>query len=226
MNVQDSAEFADAARQLATEPDFDHAAQRIAEYATEMTSAEQGGVALLRSSHRWEVAAATGAEAEQAGRIRSAMHEAPGFDPADDHDTCLVSNTSQDHRWPQWGSQMAELGFRSAVSACLYTSRRTIGTLDLYASSVGQLDEADAERARVLASHASVALDFLQEEIGLRRAVETRNIIGQAQGLLMERYGLDAHRAFDVLRRHSQDSNIKLREVAEQLISTRSLPVD
>jgi AmiR/NasT family two-component response regulator len=61
-------------------------------------------------------------------------------------------------------------------------------------------------------------------EAGLNTALDTRKLIGQAQGILMERYGLDEARAFEVLRRYSQDRNVKLREVAEHLIANRQLP--
>ena len=58
----------------------------------------------------------------------------------------------------------------------------------------------------------------------LQQAVATRDVIGQAKGMLMERHGLDADRAFAVLVRYSRDTNTRLRDVAEALVTTRSLP--
>ncbi|WP_162448560.1 GAF and ANTAR domain-containing protein [Phytoactinopolyspora mesophila] len=224
MGSPDASEFADAARDLNDEPRLDHTIEKVVEYATRMTDAEAGGLVLLRSQRQLEVAAATGAEVEEAEALQDSLREGPSVSAAREQSTCLVRNTADDTRWPTWGPKVAELGLHSAISACLYTGRRTIGTIDIYAPQAGQLDEDDAARAQVLASHAAIALDCRHEEDGLRQAVETRNVIGQAQGLLMERYGLDARRAFDVLRRYSQDANVKLRDVAEQLVASGNLP--
>lgn len=78
--------------------------------------------------------------------------------------------------------------------------------------------------ARVFASPAAVALTGAQIEESLHRALETRNLIGQSQGILMERFGLLASKAFELLRRVSQNQNIKLREVAARLVTTRRTP--
>lgn len=208
MSKPGAVEFADVARSLTDELGLDQAVRKVVEFATEMTEAEHGGVALLRAEAQLEVAAVTGETVERADQLQDSLHEGPAVSASRSHETCLIRDTAQDSRWPRWGPMAAHLGLHSAVSTCMYTNRRTVGTLSLYAAEADRLDEEDAERAQVLASHAAVAIDFLQEESGLRRAVETRNIIGQAQGLLMERYGLDAQRAFEVLRRYSQDTNV------------------
>jgi transcriptional regulator with GAF, ATPase, and Fis domain len=224
MGTPDPSEFADAARDLNDEPRLDQTLEKVVGYATQMTDAEHGGLVLLRSRQQLEVAAATGAEVEEAEALQGSLREGPSVSAALNQTTCLVRNTAEDTRWPTWGPKVAELGLHSAVSTCLYTGRRTIGTIDIYAPEADQLDDEDAARAEVLASHAAIALDCRNEEDGLRQAVETRNIIGQAQGLLMERYGLDARRAFEVLRRYSQDANVKLRDVAMELVASGSLP--
>jgi len=80
------------------------------------------------------------------------------------------------------------------------------------------------ERARLLAAHAGSALVAAQQQENLWQAVDARKLIGQAQGMLMERFRLDTDQAFSVLLRYSQDRNLKLRTVAEQLIEDRELP--
>ena len=79
--------------------------------------------------------------------------------------------------------------------------------------------------AEILGRHASVALAASHSEDGLMSAIDARKLIGQAQGILMERFDLDSDRAFDVLRRYSQDGNRKLRDVAEAIVRHRGSSV-
>jgi len=75
-----------------------------------------------------------------------------------------------------------------------------------------------------MAAMAAVALARSINDEQLAAAIETRTVIGQAIGMVMERYRLDEDRAFSVLRRISSQENVKLRDVAKQLVSTRDLP--
>lgn len=86
------------------------------------------------------------------------------------------------------------------------------------------VDEAEQRAAIVVARHASVAIAARRREPSLRQAMESHSLVGRAQGLLMERFGIDTVRAFAILRRYSQDHNIKLTEVAASLLSNRDLP--
>src|SRR5262249_24781743 len=90
----------------------------------------------------------------------------------------------------------------------------------------------DRAKAVILASHASTALDAAATRVRdsdasdryLRAALDSRGVIGQAQGILMERERITAEQAFDVLRRASQDLNVKLRDVAQRLVDTGEDP--
>jgi AmiR/NasT family two-component response regulator len=75
-----------------------------------------------------------------------------------------------------------------------------------------------------MARHAAVAMASTREQDNLWKAIDARQLIGQAQGILMERFAIDADQAFTVLRRYSQDRNLKLNVVAQRLIETRRLP--
>ncbi|NED99343.1 GAF and ANTAR domain-containing protein [Phytoactinopolyspora halotolerans] len=218
--------LAELAKNLADVPVLDRTVERVVRCATELTAAEDGSVVLVRGAQRLEPLGASDEAAEQADAWQDRLHEGPCVSAAREHRSFLVRDVMQDDRWPRWGPIAADLGVRGAVSTCLSTRRRTVGMLNLYTSYPDRLDDADAARAQAVADHAAVAIDNMREESDLRRAMETRNVIGQAQGLLMERYELDARRAFEVLRRYSQDTNVKLRDVAEQLVETRKLPDD
>ena len=119
---------------------------------------------------------------------------------------------------------MAELGLNSVLSIHLFTDHRVLGALNLYYESKDDFSDDEVEVAKVVAAHASVALAKLRSERDLWRAIDSRHLIGQAQGMLMERFKLAPEKAFSVLRRYSQQHNIKLHEVARELIRTGSLP--
>ena len=104
-----------------------------------------------------------------------------------------------------------------------------MGALNYYSRTPGGLDDADRDVALVFATHAAVALRGAQvmEAAELRasqlgEAVRSRDVIGQAKGILMERRGLTADEAFDTLRRTSQDLNVKLRDLAQTLAERRA----
>ena len=119
---------------------------------------------------------------------------------------------------------VADAGMCSALCFRLFTQGATVGSLNLYSRRLGGFDEADREVGGVLAAHVAVAMAAAQQVDTLGIAMDARTVIGQAQGILMERFDLDAEQAFGVLRRFSQDNNLKLHVVAQRLIDTRTLP--
>jgi response regulator NasT len=102
-------------------------------------------------------------------------------------------------------------------------ARSAAGAVALHRAS-GPLDPADRTVAEEVALHARVALAAWDATEELERGLAARTLIGQAQGILMERFSLDADRAFQVLRRYSQDGNVKLAEVARRVVQTGALP--
>ncbi|WP_420323460.1 GAF and ANTAR domain-containing protein [Kribbella pittospori] len=138
--------------------------------------------------------------------------------------TLLVRDTATDGRWPEWAAKVLSLGVRTVLDVPLMTTADTVGVLGLYSTAPDAFDTDDKAVAHILARHASVAIAAARREASLAQAVDARKLVGQAMGILMERYGVDGDRAFAILRRYSQDSNTKLRDVAQQLIDTRHLP--
>lgn len=117
-----------------------------------------------------------------------------------------------------------QLGVAGMLCVQLFTTADTLGGLNLYSHRADAFDDDSADVATYLAAHVAVAVAETQNSDQLRLAAVNRTVIGQAQGILMERFSIDAARAFDVLRRVSQDNNVKLRNVAQNLISTRHTP--
>ena len=133
--------------------------------------------------------------------------------------------------FPRYGPAAVELGARSMLAVGLFPQGDAprMGALNLYSLSVGGLDDADRDVALVLAAHASTALAATEacsaadlEAAQLRVALQSRDVIGQAKGILMERRGISAAEAFDVLRAASQSLNVKLATIAETLVSRRA----
>ena len=133
--------------------------------------------------------------------------------------------------WPAFGVRAAaDLQLGAALSTGMFPGGAPprFGALNFYSWTPDGLDAADRDHALVLAAHAATAVAAVQgrtaaelRESQLREALQSRDVIGQAKGVLMERRGLTADEAFDVLRRTSQDLNVKLREVAETLVTRR-----
>ncbi|MBK1787754.1 ANTAR domain-containing protein [Prauserella cavernicola] len=132
--------------------------------------------------------------------------------------------------WPRWASEAAALGVGSVFAVGLVPADDPprLGALNLYSRQSHALDKVDRDLSIVLASHATVALAATTamtsaefEHAQLRAALESRDVIGQAKGILMQRRGLSAEGAFDLLRRTSQDLNIKLAKVAELFVNSR-----
>ncbi|WP_199521220.1 GAF and ANTAR domain-containing protein [Jiangella anatolica] len=209
---------------LHDEPDVEQTLDRVVEYARAATVCDEAGLMLVHGGGRIETAAATDPWVHKADELQNDIGEGPGRLVVESRTSVLVDDTAADPRWPTWGPRAAEFGLRSVLSVRLHTAHTTLGTLNLYGRRAGMFDDDDIDVAQIFARHASIALASAREEDGLREAIGARHLIGLAQGMLMERYGLDADRAFAVLRRYSRNTNVKLRAVAERVIATGRLP--
>jgi GAF domain-containing protein len=128
-------------------------------------------------------------------------------------------------RWPEFTVAAADAGIRSVLAVPLVASDRPLGALNLYSKKAESYDEADEETAVLFSEQAAVACAnaevywrtySLTEH--LREALESRDVIGQAKGILMARRGCTPDAAFEALRKVSQHRNIKLRQIAEQVV--------
>jgi len=141
------------------------------------------------------------------------------------------SDLRRDTRWTRFGPAAADLGLHAVFATGMFprAARPRMGALNYYSRTPGGLDQVDKDIALVFATHAAVALRGARavEAAELRatqlsEAVASRDVIGQAKGILMERRGLTADEAFDTLRRTSQDLNVKLRDLAHTLAERRA----
>ncbi|TWD81263.1 GAF domain-containing protein [Kribbella amoyensis] len=215
--------FAQLAVELHEEGGVDETVEAVLQFALQAVSCKSAGVLLVQLDGRLETLAATDDLVEQCDRLQIETGTGPARETMDE-DTVLIADTAADERWPVWSAKTAALGLGSLLCVRLHAGGITLGVLQLFAAEPDTFDADDDAVAHILARHASVALASARQEESLWQAIDARKLIGQAQGILMERFGIDDGLAFTVLRRYSQDYNLKLRDVAQRLIDTRRLP--
>jgi GAF domain-containing protein len=225
MHDHDALDFAELAAALQSSPTPTETAEDIVRYVRTQLDADQAGISVIRSRGRLETIAPTDPLAEELDRLQSVLGEGPCHDSSWPGQTMTSSDIAKDERWPAWAAEAAELGVASLLASALTTAGgRRIGCISAYWTRRRCFTQDDIAFMAIFARHAALALARSWNEAGLNTALDTRKLIGQAQGILMERHDLDEARAFEVLRRYSQDHNIKLRDVASYLIETRQLP--
>jgi GAF domain-containing protein len=197
--------------------------EAVVQFALQALDCSHAGIA-LHSRGRPQVPAATDALVCEIFHHAMAAGHGPLVEAMRTGQDVLIRDTAIDPRWPRWAAEVRELGVRAVLDVPLTTATDTVGMLGLYSIAPDAFSPDDIAVAHILARHASVALANARHEATLAQAVDARKLVGQAMGILMERYDLDGDRAFTVLRRYSQDTNTKLRDVALQLINTRKLP--
>ena len=216
--------FARLALELHEEPSVEETVEAVLQFALQAVKCTHAGVALSHRGGRLETVAVTHPVVEQSDQLQLECEEGPSLDVIAERDTILVPDTIGELRYPDWAPKVAALGLRSVLSVRLATTGSTLGVLQLFNTEPYAFETDDDAVAHILSRHASVALANARQEASLWQAIDARKLVGQAQGILMERFGMDGDQAFAVLRRYSQDNNIKLRDVAERLIDTRKLP--
>lgn len=212
------------ARDLAAGDTLESTAERLTTLSVELVrGASDAGVSLMRGRDRVESVAPTSELVARADELQHRLGEGPCVDAlhADEVD---VPDLAGDARWPAWRPPVIEAGVRSMFCVQLALHDRELGALNLYSTEVEAFDEADRVAARHLASHAAIAIASARERVTLRDAIVTRTEIGQAEGIIMERFSVDADQAFAVLVRYSQNRNMKLALVAREIVRTRVLP--
>ncbi|WP_157970794.1 GAF and ANTAR domain-containing protein [Nakamurella deserti] len=185
---------------------------------------ESAAVSTLAGRNRLAGQSSSGAFAGPVLEAQNATGEGPCLNVAEGGDQVLISDVLADDRWPSFATTVAPIGVRSIVCTPLTGDGSIRGSLSLHATEPGAFNEETRELARVFAAHASIALAGAARHRNIVVALGSRDIIGQAKGILMERFGITADAAFTVLLRMSQHLNIKLRDVSAELCSTGVLP--
>ena len=139
--------------------------------------------------------------------------------------TNVIRDIRQENRWPLFVDKAATVGLASSASLPLKVRDTTIGALNCYSMSIDSFGEREVRIASLFATQAAIALANARVYAATREltehlseALETREMIGQAIGILMEQQRVDDREAFDILKKASQHSNVKLRNIASQVV--------
>ena len=202
------------------------AMQRAVQIATQIIpGCDAAGICVVYRGDRIDTHATSDDSLREIDALQHELDEGPCLDALREDHTVVSQDFASDDRWPSWGPQVVErLGLRSSVSYRLFVTDKDLGALNLYGRSASSFTDEDIADGLALAAHVGVALAAAQEVEHLERALSGRTVIGQATGILMERFDLEPDRAFSVLSRMSQQRNVKLRELAEQIVTTRTVP--
>lgn len=192
---------------------------------TLIPACDHAGITLV-SGKSISAGAASDDVVARADEIQHDLAQGPCVDVARwENRSLYVADLGAEPRWPQWSRQVrAELGVGSLLSMLLFTHDRSFGAINLYSDRIDAFKAADVAVAQTLAAHLAVAVSDGKEIQDRDRGMVTRTVIGQAEGILMERYKIGDDEAFAYLRRISQDTNRKLVQIAQELVETRQLP--
>jgi GAF domain-containing protein len=218
--------FAEIAQELAAQGSVAATLEGTVRFAVDVVpGCEYAGISWLQAGKEIETPAWTDEIVRMCDEAQYKLNEGPCVEAAWEGDTCHVDDMRTETRWPNFAARAAELGIRSMLACQLASPKKTVGALNLYASTPNAFEDAAGEIALIFAAHASIALANRRLEADLRNAVDTRGIIGQAMGVLIERHRVTPQRAFDLLVRASQHRHIKLRDLAAQVVETGIDPI-
>lgn len=202
-----------------------HALTMIAQGAVGMImGAQQGGIVVPAGPRRLDSRAGVGELAPLVLKLQNQVGEGPCLDAVTQATQIVVTDLYDDGRWPGFASSIAPWNLRSVLCTPMRVQQSTVGSLTLLSTEPNAFDDAAARLAAVFAAHATLALTSVQQIHHLRRMVESREVIGRAEGMLMQRHRVTADAAFGMLVRASQRSNMKLRDVSRLLAETGHLP--
>ncbi|SDP26623.1 GAF domain-containing protein [Nakamurella panacisegetis] len=170
-------------------------------------------------------AAASSERARLFDVLQSETRQGPCLDALFEQETVRVDDLASEPRWPQLSARAGELGARSVVCFQLFVTGETLGSLDILATEQGAFSDESEHVGLLFASHAAIALADAQELENVRSALVNRDVIGQAKGILMERFKITPAQAFLLLAKASQQTNRKLYEVAANLAHTGTLSI-
>ncbi len=190
---------------------------------TDVPGAQYAGISLVKARRKVRTPAWTDELVRACDQAQYETRQGPCLDAVYEERTVRLSDMRTEERWPEFTKRAAELGIATMLCFQLFVEGDNLGALNLYSQTDGAFDDESEHVGLLFASHASVAMAGAQRHEQLDRALATRDLIGRATGILMERHKLTSEQAFTLLIRASQITNTKLRDIADRLVTTGEL---
>ena len=213
---------------LLSEETLDSALELVTSLVLETVPAALGaGITLVDGAGKRTSAAATDTHVALVDRLQYQLDEGPCLSAWQQRRVFRVDDTHTETRWPRWCAEAAQVQVRSTLSAPLVADDHALGAMKVYAESPAAFGAREERLLGLFAAQASIFVANVQSHDNaqrlsesLRAALASRDLIGQAKGMLMQRDGVDADTAFAMLAALSQQRQIKLTEVARALVAT------
>jgi transcriptional regulator with GAF, ATPase, and Fis domain len=175
-------------------------------------------VLLISNPDHYRSVAATSLLPSKLDNFQQEFHDGPCVVAADGNPVVRCDDLRTDGRWPDFAKSAVSVGVHSVMSYQLYTHRTEMGALNLFGMRSGVFGNEEEALGAMLATHAALALMAQNKELQFQSALASRDIIGQAKGMIMERFQVDSVRAFQLLTAMSQNSNTRVIQVAAEIV--------
>jgi hypothetical protein len=184
---------------------------------------DEGSISTVRGRTEVGSRAPSSLLAQRVDALQGETGQGPCLDAMFNHQTVHVPDMAIETRWPQFAHRAAEAGAGAMLCFQLWVEGDNLGALNLYARKAGSFTRESVHVGLLVAAHAAVAFAEATKVEQLGDALMTRDLIGQAKGVLLERYKITPERAFAILDRSSSNTNTKLYDVAAHLVQTGEL---
>src|SRR5215207_3710395 len=216
--------LAELARSMQDEKGLENTLNAIVHAAAEtVPGADEASITAVNGRREVRTIAASGELAPAVDQAQYETGQGPCLSSLYEHETVRLSDMSSEQRWPEFAAQAAKLGTGSMLAVQLYVDGDDLGALNLHSRRTDAFSDESEQVALMFAAHAAVAFAGAQAQDQMQSAVDRRDLIGQAKGILIERYKISGQEAFRLLVVASESTNIKLYDVADYLVNTGEL---
>lgn len=219
-----TAEIGEWARSLVSEPDDLVLGVMVEEALRVIPGADYASLSIVSRDNCIRSRAPSHIVPERLDALQTELQQGPCFDSIREHRIVRAPDLTAPTPWPRFAFGAVSEGVKSMLAFQLFVEVDSLGALNLYSKTPRAFDEKAENIGRGLAAHASLGLANAQKQGQLYEAVASRDLIGQAKGILMERHKISEQEAFLLLTKVSSTTNLKLREVAAEFVRTGSLP--
>ncbi|GIF04968.1 GAF and ANTAR domain-containing protein [Actinoplanes siamensis] len=216
--------LSEVARFLHSEHDEQSTLETIAAAAVDtVPGARHAGLMVVRRHREIETRAATDDVVRDVDQAQLDTGQGPCLEAVYQRKTVRLGDLTREKRWPVFAERAGGLGIRSMLSFQLFVEDDSLGALNLYAPEPQAFDDDSEHIGALFAAHAAIALTGVRQQEQCGDATQVRDLIGQAKGILMERYQITADLAFGLLVQVSRGTGTKMVDVARHLADTGDL---